>query len=160
MITTRLATPADLDAVSRLFDQYRQFYGKAPALEAARAFIRARMETASSILYVAEAPQRGVVAFCQLYPALCSVELARTLTLYDLFCEPAARRLGAGRALLIAAAADAWRAGYQRMDLSTARSNTTAQALYESLGWITDEVYCTYNLRAGAFAVTCETPAR
>jgi ribosomal protein S18 acetylase RimI-like enzyme len=33
-----------------------------------------------------------------------------------------------------------------RLELSTARSNATAQALYESLGWRRDDVYLGYNL--------------
>ena len=30
------------------------------------------------------------------------------------------------------------------MDLTTARNNATAQSLYESLGWVRDEVFYTY----------------
>ena len=33
------------------------------------------------------------------------------------------------------------------MDLSTARDNTAAQALYESLGWVKDEVFLYYTQR-------------
>jgi ribosomal protein S18 acetylase RimI-like enzyme len=32
------------------------------------------------------------------------------------------------------------------MDLATARTNTEAQALYESLGWKRDETFFVYNL--------------
>jgi len=32
-----------------------------------------------------------------------------------------------------------------RMDLTTARTNVTAQTLYESLGWLRDEVYFAYS---------------
>jgi hypothetical protein len=35
------------------------------------------------------------------------------------------------------------------MDVTTAHSNTTAQALYASLGWVWNEVLCTYGLRVG-----------
>jgi ribosomal protein S18 acetylase RimI-like enzyme len=38
------------------------------------------------------------------------------------------------------------RAGAVRLDLSTARTNVRAQALYESLGWQRDEVFLVYNL--------------
>ena len=37
-------------------------------------------------------------------------------------------------------------AGALRLDLSTARTNTRAQALYESLGWQRDDAYLVYNL--------------
>jgi len=33
------------------------------------------------------------------------------------------------------------------MDLTTARSNVTAQSLYESLGWVRDDVFFAYNRR-------------
>jgi ribosomal protein S18 acetylase RimI-like enzyme len=31
------------------------------------------------------------------------------------------------------------------MDLTTAKTNLQAQALYESLGWLRDEVFLTYS---------------
>jgi ribosomal protein S18 acetylase RimI-like enzyme len=33
-----------------------------------------------------------------------------------------------------------------RLDLSTAKTNINAQKLYESLGWVRDDVFYTYNL--------------
>jgi len=33
------------------------------------------------------------------------------------------------------------------MDLTTARDNQRAQALYESLGWVRDQVFLSYNRR-------------
>ena len=36
--------------------------------------------------------------------------------------------------------------GKARLDLSTAKNNYTAQALYESLGYERDDVFYTYNL--------------
>ena len=32
-----------------------------------------------------------------------------------------------------------------RLDLTTAKNNHAAQALYESLGWVRDEVFYTYS---------------
>lgn len=40
--------------------------------------------------------------------------------------------------------------GKARMDLTTARSNHGAQALYESLGWKRDEVFYAYSRRVTA----------
>ena len=48
------------------------------------------------------------------------------------------------RSLLLAAEAHARATGHARMDLTTARNNLRAQALYESLGWVRDEVFLTY----------------
>jgi GNAT superfamily N-acetyltransferase len=80
-----------------------------------------------------------------LYPTFCSVEAAPIYTLYDLFVSPQARRTGAARALLRAADAYAAQTGRVRMDLTTARTNSSAQALYESEGWVQDAVFLTYN---------------
>jgi ribosomal protein S18 acetylase RimI-like enzyme len=44
------------------------------------------------------------------------------------------------------------RNGKVRMDLSTARTNKAAQSVYESLGWVRDELFLTYNKRIGARA--------
>ena len=82
-----------------------------------------------------------------MYPGFCSVEAAPICTLYDLFVVPEARRAGAGRRLLLAAEARAAADGQVRMDLTTARSNVKAQSLYESLGWVRDEVFFAYSRR-------------
>jgi len=59
---------------------------------------------------------------------------------------PDARSGGGGRALMRAAQAFARAAGAVRLDLSTARGNAQAQALYESEGWRRDDVFLTYSL--------------
>ena len=59
---------------------------------------------------------------------------------------PGCRGQGAAQALMQAAEDDARRAGCVRLDLSTAHTNRTAQALYESRGWQRDEVFRVYSL--------------
>ena len=56
-------------------------------------------------------------------------------------------------ALMQAAQAQAQRDGMVRLELSTAKTNAPAQALYESLGWVRDEEFFTYRLDipAGGF---------
>lgn len=145
----RDATPADLSAVAELFDRYRQFYDQTPDRMLAREFIGQRMAKRESVILVADGVGEGLLGFCQLYPSFCSVEAAPIYVLYDLFVAPAARGRGIGRQLLQTAHARAQADGKVLMDLTTAHSNTTAQALYESLGWVRDEVFRTYNLRVG-----------
>jgi hypothetical protein len=36
------------------------------------------------------------------------------------------------------------------MELTTAKTNKIAQAAYESLGWIRDDVFCAYGKRVDA----------
>lgn len=146
-VTVRRATIDDVGAVGELFDQYRQFYGRAPGRDLAVEYLRTRLRHGESIVLVAGADGEEFVGFCQLYPTFCSVDAAPILVLYDLYVRPAARRGGAARALMLAARDEAIAAGVTRIDLQTARTNAPARALYESLGWEVDVAFDTYHLR-------------
>ncbi|MEJ6004459.1 GNAT family N-acetyltransferase [Paucibacter sp. AS339] len=146
-LAIRHAQPQDSASIAPLFDAYRQFYEQAPDLAGAQQFIQARLTNKESVILLAHDDQGTLLGFCQLYPSFCSVEAAPIYTLYDLFVLPTARRCGAGRALLAAAHAYAAQTGFARMDLTTARGNFAAQALYESLAWVQDRVFLSYNLR-------------
>ena len=141
----RRAVPADLDALAPLFDAYRRFYEQPGDIALASAYLHDRMERGESVIFVAEADGQ-VLGFCQLYPTWCSVAAARIFVLYDLFVDDGVRRSGVGRQLMLAAQAFGRGAGAVRLDLSTARTNARAQALYESLGWQRDDTYLTFNL--------------
>lgn len=145
--TIRPAVAADLPALAELFDGYRQFYEQAPDLQAAADFIAQRLQRADAVILVAEdgALAGRLIGFCQLYPSFCSIVARPIQILNDLFVAPGARRSGAGRALLLAAQAQAAALGLARLELTTARTNRTAQALYASLGWQRDEVYLAYS---------------
>lgn len=144
-VRVRLADTEDLSVVSALFDSYRQFYKQEPDEALARRFIGDRMAQHESVIFLAEDPAGRALGFCQLYPTFCSVTAASIYVLYDLFVVPAARQFGVGRALMLAAEEHARGAGVARMDLSTAKTNVPAQALYESLGWVRDEAFFVYN---------------
>lgn len=144
-ISTRLAQLQDVEAVAPLFDAYRQFYDQKSDPAWAAAFLAQRLQKNESILLLAEDAESSILGFCQLYPTFCSVAAAPIHVLYDLFVTPAARKAGAGKALLLAAEQQARQAGSARMDLTTAKTNLTAQSLYRSLGWVRDEVFHTYS---------------
>ena len=144
-LAIRRATPDDLDELAPLFDAYRRFYEQPGDVALASAYLHARMERGESAILVAEADGQ-MLGFCQMYPTWCSVAAARIFVLYDLFVDAQVRRGGVGRALMLAAQALGREAGAVRLDLSTAHTNTRAQALYESLGWQRDEVFGVYNL--------------
>jgi GNAT superfamily N-acetyltransferase len=137
----RVATLADLEVVAALFDAYRQFYEQAPDAATARHFIRDRLQRDESVILLALNDAQDAIGFCQLYPIFCSIDAKPIYSLSDLFVVPEARRSGAGRALLQAAERHARNTGRMRLELTTARTNKTAQAAYESLGWQRDEVY-------------------
>ena len=144
-ITTRQATLKDLDGIAPLFDAYRQFYAQPADLALARRYIQERMQRGESVVFVAETADKRLIGFTQLYPTFCSVRATPTFVLYDLFVAPEARGTGAGRALMQAAEAYAAAAGAARLELSTAKTNTIAQSLYESQGWNRDDAFYVYN---------------
>ena len=148
-ITTRRATLADLDAIAPLFDAYRQFYKQPSDLPRAREYLKERIENNESVIFAAQTGDKEIVGFCQLYPTFCSVRVAHTYVLYDLFVSPAARGTGAGRFLMLAAEIHAAKTGAARMELSTARDNKVAQSLYESQGWVRDEAFFVYGKSFG-----------
>lgn len=145
MVTVRQATILDIDALTPLFDGYRQFYRQPSEPGRARQFLIDRFEHNQSILFLAL--QDGIaVGFTQLYPSFSSGALRRIFVLNDLFVTPEARRFGAGSMLLDAAADYARRTGAMRLTLSTELTNTAAQALYEREGWKRDSQFCVYQL--------------
>jgi GNAT superfamily N-acetyltransferase len=144
-ISIRHATIHDLDVIVPLFDAYRGFYGRRSDVALARAFLAERFQHHESIIFLA-LDANGAVGFTQLYPVFSSVSCTRKYLLNDLFVVPVARRGGAARALLEAAADFARAQGAASLSLSTGVDNSAAQRLYESLGWTRDESYYEYNL--------------
>jgi GNAT superfamily N-acetyltransferase len=151
VITVSDATPDDLEAVAQLFDAYRMFYRQPTDLAAARAFISERFRRRDAVIFVA---YRGgePAGFTQLYPSLSSVSMAPIWILNDLFVIATARGRGVGRQLMDRAREFARKSGAVRIELTTERSNTTAQALYRAAGYARDDVFY-------KFILTVETKA-
>jgi ribosomal protein S18 acetylase RimI-like enzyme len=148
-LSIRQAVLSDLDSVLPLFDAYRQFYGKPTDLQGARLFLQQRFEHGESVIFIAQ--EDGVaLGFTQLYPSFSSVSMARSYVLNDLFVSEQGRRKGVGEGLLQAAAHYARSVGAVWMTLSTSTTNTAAQSLYESAGWVRDTQYFVYNLSTTA----------
>jgi len=135
----------DLNQVARLFDAYRQFYQESPDLKLAEQYLEARVRNNESVILVAENTEGQINGFCQLYPTFCSVLAQPIYVLYDLFVAQDARGQGIARHLLDAAVVVGKENGKARLDLSTAKTNLTAQSLYESHGWIRDNEFLTYS---------------
>jgi ribosomal protein S18 acetylase RimI-like enzyme len=146
-VKVRSARPEDLAEIARLFDAYRGFYRQQSDRVAAERFLRERFARGDSHVFVAERASGGLAGFTQLYPSLSSVSLARIFVLNDLFVDPDVRRSGVGRALLEAAHDFAKRQGVVRVTLETARDNTSAQRLYEALGYERDTAFFRYHWR-------------
>ena len=143
-MTIRQATLADLEHVVPLFDAYRQFYDYPGDVEAARAFLRERLERDEAVVFLASQGSEAI-GFTLLYPGFSSLSLARNHLLNDLFVVPGGRKKGVGASLIQAAIAHARMVGAKSLSLSTARTNTTAQSLYAALGWQRDDHYLYYD---------------
>ncbi|MFA5982468.1 MAG: GNAT family N-acetyltransferase [Methylococcaceae bacterium] len=146
--SVRLTQLSDLDVLSTLFDSYRQFYGRASDLAAAKEFLLARISQEESVSFIAYTGDTAI-GFTQLYPSFSSVSLARVYILNDLFVTEAARRQGAASLLIANAISYAGSKAAVRVSLSTATTNAAAQALYQSLGWQRDEQFLVYHFAIG-----------
>ncbi|MES2676292.1 MAG: GNAT family N-acetyltransferase [Pseudomonadota bacterium] len=144
-ISIEIAQLDDVVRIAPLFDAYRQFYEQVSDKELAINFLSSRLKNNESVILMAENNEQQAVGFCQLYPSFCSVIAAPIYVLYDLFVDAKMRQLGIGKQLMQAAHQHALMNNFARLDLTTAKNNFTAQALYESLGWIKDEIFYSYN---------------
>jgi GNAT superfamily N-acetyltransferase len=137
--------PSDLEAITELFDAYRQFYRLPPDAARARTFIQDRFTREDSVIFLAEEDDQ-VLGFTQLYPSLSSLSTARVWVLNDLFVALEGRRKGVGEALLERARQHAEETGAAYLELATERTNVDAQRLYERLGWRKDDGHFHYSL--------------
>ena len=136
-------TPEQVGLVAPLFDAYRQFYGQPPDIDGARRFLAERLGRGESVI-LAVAEGGRALGFTQLYPSFSSVSMRPIWILNDLYVAEDARRRGLGVRLLRAAREHALKTGAARLALSTAVTNTTAQALYERDGWRRDDEFFHY----------------
>ncbi|UQZ35276.1 GNAT family N-acetyltransferase [Paenibacillus sp. PK3_47] len=146
------ATLQDLELIAPLFDEYRVFYGQEPDLEAADQFLRDRLASGESAVFMAvtgEGEGRRAGGFAQLYPSFSSVTVQRLWILNDLYVCSGERRQGLGRLLLEGAGEFARFTGAKGVTLTTAAGNTEAQRLYESQGYVRDDTFYTYDLFFG-----------
>jgi ribosomal protein S18 acetylase RimI-like enzyme len=137
-LSIRRAGVDDLDQLAPLFDAYRQFYQQPGDLQRARDFLSERLQRDESVILLAT-QDGAAVGFTQLYPMFSSVRTVRIWILNDLYVAEQARRSGAARGLLDAAARFAREEGAARLMLETGRDNAPARALYRAAGWSEDD---------------------
>ena len=147
MVTVTRLTIENLESASRLFSQYRQFYGQADDQDRCDEFLSQRVSNQESVIFVA-AIDEVEVGFVQLYPSYSSISLKRVWILNDLFVAEEHRCQGVGRMLLQEAQQFAKESNAARLLLCTGTENEHAQRLYESAGWQrhSDYIYYIYTL--------------
>ncbi|MET0767566.1 MAG: GNAT family N-acetyltransferase [Aeromicrobium sp.] len=134
---------ADVAEAAELFAAYREFYGQPYDVDAAASFLTSRLTHDESVVLLSR-HEGTAVGFTQLYPMFSSTRLAPIWVLNDLFVAESARGSGAVDELLETAATLAAEAGCIAIELSTAHTNTRAQAVYVRHGYLLDEVYRSY----------------
>ena len=70
------ATIEDLEGVSNLFNLYRMFYQQTSDLEGAKTYIKNRLESKDSVIFVVKDKQE-YKGFTQLYPTFSSISMKR-----------------------------------------------------------------------------------
>ncbi|WP_067841289.1 GNAT family N-acetyltransferase [Amphibacillus sediminis] len=139
------ATIEDLEGVANLFNLYRIFYQQTSDLEAAKRYIKARLERKDSVIFVVKKKQ-DYLGFTQLYPTFSSISMKKDWILNDLFVGEEARRQGIGEKLLNKAKSYAIETGAKSISLETASDNYPAQNLYKKNGYTRDLQYYHYQL--------------
>lgn len=130
----QIATMAEIEAATELFNLYRLFQKQESDVEGARAFLRERLERNESVVFLAyegEVP----VGIAQLYPLFSSVSMQRVWLLNDLYIKEGARNKGFGKQLIQEVIQYAKDSGAKGISLETCDDNIGAQRLYESIGF-------------------------
>ena len=138
MIKIHQATIDDLHSLSALFDAYRVFYRKESNLDAAKVFLKERIEAKESVVFIAY-DEDTAVGFTQLYPLFSSTRMKRTWLLNDLYVNADKRGKGISKMLINAAKELAKSTGAAGVSLETEKSNLIGNTLYPSTGFELDK---------------------
>ncbi|MEO3679007.1 GNAT family N-acetyltransferase [Rheinheimera fenheensis] len=134
-VYVKRALEGDVAKIAPLFNEYRVFYRQKSDIAMAIDFLSQRLLNNESVIFVAENYEGLAVGFTQLYPSFSSISAKRSWILNDLYVTPNSRRMGLARRLMEAARNLAAVTNAKGLCLQTEIDNTTAQALYESLGY-------------------------
>ncbi|MBK9106830.1 MAG: GNAT family N-acetyltransferase [Saprospiraceae bacterium] len=142
---TRKATFEDLGKLARLFDEYRVFYEKETDVLAAGEFLRDRLVNKESEIFVAEAQDKALTGFVQLYPIFSSTRMKRLWLLNDLYVHPDYRGRGISVLLIDKAKELAVHTQSAGLILETAKSNFIGNKLYPKTDFVLDEEHNYYS---------------
>ena len=134
-----------IEQVGKLFDLYRQFYKYESNLIESTNYIKDRIKNNESIIFIAINDVNKTIGFVQLYETFGSLDLGKIIILYDLYVEKGHRRNKVGKQLMLRSHEYAKKINAKRIQLSTATDNFIGQSLYESLGYVKDIDFYTYD---------------
>ena len=139
------AKESHIEQTGKLFDLYRQFYSYESNIKASTKYIEERIKNNESIIFIALNSENEAVGFVQLYETFGSLDLGKIIILYDIYVKKDHRKNKIGRQLMIKSHDYAKSIKAKRIQLSTATNNFIGQSLYESLGYIKDTDFYTYD---------------
>ena len=131
--------------VGELFDLYRQFYKYESNLIQSTNYIKERIYNKESKIFIAINNREEPVGFVQLYETFGSLDLGKIIILYDLYVKKNHRKNKIGKQLILRSHKYAKKIKAKRIQLSTATDNFIGQSLYESLGYVKDIDFYTYD---------------
>ena len=134
-----------IEQVGELFDLYRQFYKYESNLIESTNYIKDRITNNESIILIAINDANEAIGFVQLYETFGSLDLGKIIILYDLYVKKNHRKNNIGKQLMIKSHEYAKKIKAKRIQLSTAIDNFIGQSLYESLGYVKDIDFYTYD---------------
>ena len=139
------ANESHVKQLGKLFDLYRQFYKYDSDLTKSTNYIKDRIIKKESKIFIAVNINNEIIGFVQLYETFGSLDLGRIIVLYDLYVEEEHRKNKIGRELMLKSHDYAKSIKAKRIQLSTATDNFIGQSLYESLGYVKDTNFYTYD---------------
>jgi ribosomal protein S18 acetylase RimI-like enzyme len=134
----RRAESGDLDAVTRLIAEFRDWWGKSEPSGEVIGEVTAQLLDRDHTEFLLAFEDREPVGVCQLRYRLSVWTGVEDCWLEDLFVTDAARGGGHGRELVEAAFESARARGCRRIELDVNEENTAALRFYESLGFTTE----------------------
>ena len=134
-----------IEEIGILFDLYRQFYKYESNLIESTNYIKDRINNNESTIFIAISDADEAIGFVQLYETFGSLDLGKIIILYDLYVKEDHRKNNIGRQLMIRSHEYAKKINAKRIQLSTATDNFIGQSLYESLGYVKDTDFYTYD---------------
>jgi ribosomal protein S18 acetylase RimI-like enzyme len=138
------AEAQDLKQLTILFDEYRQFYGSSSDLELSYQFLKQRFENEQSVIFI-HVKDETFTGFILLYLGFSTVSCSTYYILDDVYVTPSFRRQGAAKQLIDTAILFANQQNALRISLETQRSNFQSHRLYETMGFVKDELFQTYH---------------
>lgn len=135
----------DLTQLVPLFDQYMVFYGKGSNPLKYAAYLKDRIEKNEATVFIAYDEAGQAVGFVLNYHSFSSTALGKIIVLNDLFVSETVRRKGIGQKLIERTFELAKELSAVRVDLGTAKTNLTAQGLYDKLGFVKDIEFYAYS---------------